>query len=94
MLKSFPCTLSENEQTKERAHLHLVLADQLDARDLASNAKFSDIAHRQLGGTLFDFDLVETSEMMPFKNGHSPIFNESLPKYFSRIQTANIRCVR
>jgi len=90
VLKSFPCTLSENEQTKERAHLHLVLADQLDARDLASNAKFSDIAHRQLGGTLFDFDLVETSEMMPFKNGHSPIFNESLPKYFSRIQTAHI----
>ena len=93
VLKSFPCTLAENEQSKERVHLHLVLADSLDAKDLATNAKFSDITHRDLGGTLYDFDLVETSEMMPYKNGHSPIFNESLPKYFNRVQTAHIRLV-
>ena len=45
---------------------------------------------RHLGGQINDVDLVETSEMLPFKNGNTPIFNESIPLYFDRLQSAHI----
>lgn len=90
VLKSFPCTVSINEQESSTSYLHLVLADSLDVKDIDSNARLIDINHRDLGGTINDVDLVETSEMLPFKNGHNPIFNESIPLYFNRLQSAHI----
>lgn len=90
VLKSFPCTISINEQESSTSYLHLVMADSLDVKDIDSNAKLVEISHRHLGGQINDVDLVETSEMLPFKNGNTPIFNESIPLYFDRLQSAHI----
>ena len=38
-----------------------------------------------------DMDLVETSEIIPFHNSTSPIFNESIPRFFDRNQSLQIR---
>ena len=38
-----------------------------------------------------DMDLVETSEIIPFHNSTSPIFNESIPRFFDRTQSMQIR---
>ena len=90
MLKSFPCTVSLNEQHDRCSYLHLVVADTFDIKALHDNVKLGDLKHKLLGGNLSDVDIVETSEMVPYKNNSSPVFNETLGKYFDRIHADKI----
>jgi len=90
IVKSYPCHVSTNEVKElEENYVHLVFADNLDAERRANDIRLGYQYHKKMGGTLINFDLVETQEILPISNPQIPVFNDSIPLYFKQNQTCS-----